>query len=97
MDHFQQINGEADDKKSNLSRIETENQSEVSDSDNQSEEVIEDPDNKYIRRDNANNCVYLTSPTFGDAVKIKNPLIKIGTSKSSMKELKHVEVQIRDM
>lgn len=35
--------------------------------------------------------VSLTSPTFGDTIRIKNPSVKFGSSQSAFKELKHVE------
>lgn len=38
----------------------------------------------------------LTSPTFGDQIRIKSPSVKFGSSRNALKDLKHVEEQIKD-
>ena len=40
------------------------------------------------------STVYLQSPTFGDRVRIANPVCKFGSSVNAMKDLRHVEAQI---
>lgn len=37
------------------------------------------------------NSVLLTSPTFGDKIKIKDPKVKFGSSRNALRELKHIE------
>ncbi len=42
----------------------------------------------FMRTDNS---VILTSPTFGSRMQIKNVKVKFGTSKATLRDLKHVE------
>lgn len=41
--------------------------------------------------------VILTSPTFGTKLKIKNPSVKFATDTDNLKELKHIETQIKNL
>lgn len=69
--------------------------SEEDDSDN--DRVVETKENPYIVRDEETKSVYLTSPTFGDKIQIYNPQVRFGTSVNAMKDLKHVEGQIKEL
>jgi hypothetical protein len=45
----------------------------------------------------SNNTVQLISPTFGDKITIHSPRCDFGTSKNGLRDLQHVEGQIRDL
>lgn len=46
---------------------------------------------EFIRKDSESNAHFLISPTFGDAIKIKGPTMRFGTSKNGFKDLIHIE------
>lgn len=52
-------------------------------------------DSEFIKT--LGQTVVLTSPTFGDKIFITNPKCKIGSYKSGLKDLKHIEQQIKTM
>jgi hypothetical protein len=52
-------------------------------------------ENPYIQRQG--DSVLIMSPTFGDKIRIKNPQCKFGSSKNALKDLKHVEHQIKEL
>lgn len=64
--------------------------------DSEADIVVEDFDNPLITY-GEHNTVMLTSPTFGDTIKIRNPQVKFGSSKNALRELKHIEEQMKGM
>ena len=62
---------------------------EQTDDDSDGEGHILSEESPFILR--KGDYVYLKSPTFGDSIKIYKPKCKIGTSKDTFKDLKHVE------
>lgn len=60
------------------------------------EDAVVDGVSPYIEKDERGN-VLLTSPTFGNKISIRRPVVRFGSSKNALKELKHVEEQIQEM
>lgn len=50
-----------------------------------------------IKVDEQSGAVSITSPTFGDTIKILKPTLRFGSSQTCLKDLKHVENQIKSM
>ncbi len=69
------------------------NLSDTGSEDNEQHDRVVETENTFIKR--TNDQVYLKSPTFGDVIKIKNPVCKFGSSENAFKELKHIEEQIQ--
>lgn len=67
-------------------------------SDNSEDDIVHEvQQSPFINYDKNRKDVILTSPVFGDSITIKKPSLKFGSSKNALKDLKHVENQIKEL
>ena len=60
------------------------------------DEIVKECRDKRLVQHEA-EAVYIVSPTFKDRVKVKVPDARFGSSKSALKELIHIEEQVKDL
>lgn len=61
-----------------------------------SDEIVKECRDQSLVQHEA-EAVYIVSPTFKDRVKVKLPNARFGSSKSALKELIHIEEQVKDL
>ena len=64
-------------------------------SEDEENDRVKEVKSPYIK--STEETVELISPTFGDSIKIRRPSVRFGSSVNALKDLKHVEAQIKDL